>query len=361
MKRVLVAEDSAVTREYLVFLLDNDPELQVVGTARNGLEAVEQVERLKPDIIVMDVHMPHMNGYEATRQIMERVPTPIVMVSASFNQDEVAMTFEALKAGALTVVGKPLGLDHPAQAETVQQLVATVKLMAEVKVVRRWPRGRGQRARAMEQKLGAREPGLVPGACKIRLIAIGASTGGPQVLVELLARLPGDLSVPLLVVQHITPGFIPGLVMWLNDKTSLTVKLAESGEVVRPRTVYLAPDGWQMGITPAGRMRLAQEAAEDGFCPSASYLFRSVAEAYGHFAMGILLTGMGRDGVQGLLRLRQAGGVTVAQDEASSVIFGMPGEAIRLGAAEYVLPPAQIAAVICSLATLGAGSIHSSF
>ncbi|MBI3007496.1 MAG: chemotaxis-specific protein-glutamate methyltransferase CheB [candidate division NC10 bacterium] len=340
MIRVLVAEDSAVTREYLVYLLGQDPALQVVGTARDGREAVEQAESLRPDVVVMDVHMPRMNGYEATQQIMQRVPTPILMVTASLSRDEAGVAFEAIKAGALTVVDKPGGPDHPDRVESARRLVETVKLMAEVKVVRRWPR--------RERPTPPAAPPARPDR-KIRVIAIGASTGGPAVVAEILAGLPGDLAAPVLVVQHIAPGFVGGLVEWLRQATRLAVKVAEPGETVRPGTVYLAPDGSQMGITRDGRIRLTEEAAEDGFCPSASRLFQSVADAYGRSAIGILLTGMGRDGVAGLRRLRDAGGVTMAQDEETSVIFGMPGEAIRLGAAEYVLPPDQIAATLRSL------------
>jgi two-component system chemotaxis response regulator CheB len=349
MIRVLVVEDSAVTREYLVYLLHHDPALQVVGVARDGLEAVEQAERLKPDVILMDVYMPRMNGYEATRQIMARVPTPIVMVSASLLGDEVAMTFEALKAGALTVVQKPSGLDHPDQAESVRRLVQTVKLMAEVKVVRRWLRTRDWGSGVRDQgELAVPQPPQ-----KIRLIAIGASTGGPQVIAEILARLPDDLAAPILVVQHIAPGFTQGLADWLGQGTRLAVKLAEVGEAVRNGTVYVAPEGSQMGITRDGRIRLTKDSGGDSFCPSASYSFQSVAEAYGRSAVGILLTGMGRDGAEGLRRLREAGAVTIVQDEESSVVFGMPGEAIRLGAAQYVLSPQQIPGAIRSLVTRG--------
>jgi len=339
MIRVLVADDSETVREYLAFLLGQDPELQVVGIARDGLEAVEQAERLKPDVILMDVHMPRMNGYEATRQIMERVPAPIVMVSASLSRDEAAMTFEALKAGALMVVERPGGPDHPNHAEAARRLVEAVRLMAEVKVVRRW--------RHKEQV--ACPPTVSAGP--FRLVAIGASTGGPQVMAEILGGLPRDLAVPILVVQHIAPGFTRGLSEWLDMSTRLTVKLAETGEAIRSGTVYLAPDGWQMGVMPDGRIRLAKGSGRESFCPSASYLFQSVADSYGRSAVGILLTGMGRDGADGLKRLRDAGGMTIAQDEASSVVFGMPGEAIRRGAAEYVLCPEQIAGTIRSLAT----------
>jgi two-component system chemotaxis response regulator CheB len=358
MIRVLVAEDSAVTREYLVYLLAQEPDLQVVGTARDGLEAVAQAERLKPDVILMDVHMPRLNGYEATRQIMERVPTPIVMISGSSSRDEAAMAFRALQAGAVTLVDKPGGPDHPAHAESTRRLLETVKLMAEVKVVRRWPKDRGRGSGVGDWKELAIPQPLTPIPCidrKVRVIAIGASTGGPQVLAEILGRLPGDIGVPILVVQHITPGFTVGLAEWLTQATGLSVRLAQPGDLVRRGTVYLAPDRSQMGITQEGRIHLTEEVVEGGLCPSASYLFQSVAEAYGRSAIGILLTGMGRDGAEGLRRLREAGGLTVAQDEETSIIFGMPGEAIRQGAAEYVLSPDQIAELIRSLAAPKAG------
>ncbi len=340
MVRVLVVEDSAVTREYLTYLLGEDPALSVVGTARDGVEAVAQAERLKPDVIVMDVHMPRMNGLEATRQIMERVPTPIVIVSASISREEVQVTFKALEAGALTALDKPGGPDHPEHAEDARRLVETVKLMAEVKVVRRWRR---------QERPVVPPPVSTRPDREIRLVAIGASTGGPQAVAAVLRELPGDLAVPILLVQHIAPGFAAGLIEWLDQGTQLAVKLAEPGEGVRPGTVYVAPDGSQMGITRGGRILLAKDSVEDGFCPSASYLFSSVAEAYGRCAAGILLTGMGRDGAGGLLRLRQMGGLTIAQDEETSVIFGMPGEAVRLGAAEYVLSPEQIAVTVRSV------------
>jgi two-component system chemotaxis response regulator CheB len=292
----------------------------------------------------MDVYMPGRNGYEATREIMERVPTPIVMMTASLGGEEASMTFAALKAGALAMVEKPGGPSHPEHARSVGQLLTTVKLMAQVKVVRRWPR----RDRPASAPLPSTHSGRW-----VRIIAIGASTGGPAALAEILRELPGDLSVPIAVVQHITPGFIEGMAEWLGHETRLTVKVAEAGEGVSPGRVYLAPTGRQMGLTHTGRISLKQESGDDGFCPSASYLFRSVAEVYGASAIGILLTGMGRDGAVGLRHLQEAGGVTIAQDEESSVVFGMPGEAVRLGAAAHVLPPRRIARTICAMVPCG--------
>jgi two-component system chemotaxis response regulator CheB len=340
MIRILVADDSATVRQYLAYLLGEDPDLVVVGTAGDGVEAVEQAAQLKPDVIVMDVHMPRMGGFEATRQIMARVPTPIVMVSTAARQEEVAMTFDALNAGAVAVLEKPRGIDHAEHDETARQLLGTVKLMAQVKVVRRWPRRPWPTA----------APSPAEPSRKIRVIAIGASTGGPQVLAEILAGQGRDLSVPILIVQHIAAGFTAGLAEWLARGTRLAVKLPQPpGELAQPGTAYLAPDGVQMAIRQDGRIHLTEDRGEDGFRPSASYLFESVAESYGRSALGILLTGMGRDGATGLKKLRDAGGTTVAQDRDSSVIFGMPAEAIKLGAAQHVLSPAEIAEMIRAL------------
>ncbi|HUG54482.1 MAG TPA: chemotaxis-specific protein-glutamate methyltransferase CheB [Vicinamibacteria bacterium] len=332
---VLLVEDSAVIREYLAAALGADPAIDVVGVAHDGVEAVEMAERLRPDVILMDVHMPRMGGLEATREIMSRFPAPIVLITASFDRNETAASFDILKAGALTVLDKPGGLHDPATLD----LVRTVKLMAEVQVVRRWP-ARPPR----EAPLSARNS-----LQKIRLVAIGASTGGPAALMEVLSQLKGTLTVPVVVVQHIAPGFTAGLAEWLSGQTSLAVRLARDGEALRPGVVYLAPDGRDMAVGGDARVRLARGAA-DGFFPTVDHLFASVAEAYGPSALGVLLTGMGRDGGEGLRRMRAAGAATVAQDEATSVVFGMPGEAVRLGAAEHVLPPVEIGRMIRALA-----------
>ena len=343
MIRVLVAEDSEVTRRYLVHLLDQDPQLEVVAEARDGQEAVALVEGVRPDVIVMDIEMPRMDGYQATRRIMESVPTPIVMVSAHSSRLK-AKAFEALRAGALVLLNKPSGPDHADHAASALELVATVKLMAEVKVVRRWARRDSIPPRAVKP---------IDSARKVRVIAIGASAGGPPTVAQILSGLPGDLSCPILVVQHIAPGFAGGLAEWLDRSTSLAVKLAEPDERALAGTVYVAPDGVHLGIATDGGIRLTTESEADGFRPSASHLLRSVARSHGAAAVGVLLTGMGRDGAAGLLELREAGGVTIAQDKESSVVFGMPMEAIRLGAAEHVLPPTKIAEALRSLVLEG--------
>lgn len=354
--RVLIAEDSAITRDYLVHLLQADPAIQVVGTACDGAEAVALTERLRPDVVLMDIFMPRMNGYEATRTIMERVPTPIVLISAAYDEQASQMTFEALRAGALTVVPKPNGPLHPAQAEEAQRLRTTLKLLAEVQVVRRWPRPEAPAPPPPGLPAGA--GALRRAARRVRLVAIGASTGGPAALVEVLGGLPAALPVPILLVQHIAPGFQRGFCAWLQQNTALTVKLAAPDERVAPGIVYIAPDGLHLGIGHTGRLRLVEGPEEDGFRPSISYLFRSVAAAYGAYAAGVLLTGMGRDGASGLLALRRAGGLTIVQDGASCVVFGMPAEALRLGAAETALAPAAIARTIRTLADRGGTDDH---
>ena len=345
MIKVLVVEDSPAVREFLVHILGSGPDIQVVGTANNGEEALEAVKRYRPDVITMDIHMPKMDGLEATRRIMETDPTPIVIVSGSTDPHDVAMTFRAMEAGALAMLRRPAGIGHPDHETTARELVQTVKLMAEVKVVRRWPQTR-------------REPVLPPAAkallekipAKIKVIAIGASTGGPPVLQTILAMLPRDFPLPVLIVQHMASGFITSFVEWLAQSSSLPVHVAMHGEYLVPGHVYVAPDEFQMMVANGGKIVLTQDKPESGLRPSVSYLFRSLAAVYGGDAVAGLLTGMGRDGAEELRLLKEKGAVTFAQDKDSSVVHGMPGEAIKLDAATFILAPDKIAAVLTSLA-----------
>jgi len=335
-----------VTREFLVHVLGSDPDIQVIGTANDGQHAIEVVERDRPNVITMDIHMPKVDGLEATRRIMETHPTPIVIVSGSTDPHEVVTTFRAMEVGALAVLRRPAGIGHPDHEATARELVQTVKLMSEVKVVRRW-----SRARRTAPAPRPAETGLARESAKVRVVALGASTGGPPVLQIILSALPKDFPAPVVIVQHMAAGFVRGFVEWLAQSSSLPVHLATHGEHILPGHVYIAPDECHMKLERGGRIALTKEEPENGLRPSVSHLFRSIAEVYGHDAAAGLLTGMGRDGAEELRRLKEKGALTFAQDKDSSVVHGMPGEAIRLDAAMFVLPPDKIAAVLTNMAS----------
>ena len=340
--RVLIVDDSAVSRGLLAHVLTSDPGVEIIASACDGAEALALLAEKKPDVVTMDIHMPGMDGFEVTRKIMETQPLPIVIVSASFNPGDVAKTFRAMEAGALTAVEKPRGPGDPAHAEMARKLIDAVKAMAEVRVVRRWSRARMEARNA--------EPVALPRAnADIRLVAIGASTGGPPVLQILLTGLPKPCPVPVVIVQHISAGFVQGLADWLGNTTGMPVRLAQHGEIAAAGIALLAPDGCQMSLGGDARIVCGPEPAEHGLRPSASFLFRSVARRFGAQAAGVLLTGMGRDGAEELKLMRDAGAVTFAQDKESSVVHGMPGEAIRLDAATHVGNPERIAAMLHAL------------
>jgi len=345
--RVLIVEDSSVVREFLIHILNSDPEIQVIGTANDGEEALEAVGRTRPDIITMDIHMPKIDGMDATRRIMETQPTPIIIVSGSLSTNEVATAFKAMEAGALAVVQRPSGIGHPDHEETAGELVRMVKILSEVKVVRRWARPAARATIAAAKSPPEVKPSQT--TTKVNLISLGASTGGPPVLQTILSRLPANFPIPLLIVQHMAEGFILGFVEWLAQTSGLPVHVAARGEVVLPGHAYVAPDGFQMKLGTDGNILLTKDAPENGLRPSVSYLFRSVASVCGPNAIGVLLTGMGKDGAEELRLMKEKGAITIAQDKESSVVHGMPGEAINLDGATYVLSPDKIAAALISL------------
>ena len=341
MIKVLIVDDSKVIQEFLAHLLSSDPEIKVVGIANSGYEAIELASLRKPDVITMDIHMPGMDGYEATRTIMETVPTPIVIVSGSSNKKEVTNTFKLLDAGALAVVIRPPGFEHPHFAASRKELIQTVKLMSEVKVVRLFPRSRKE-----QKKPTVLVQTFANDLKRIQLIAIGASTGGPMALQIILSRLPADLPVPVLIVQHIAKGFVNGFREWLSATSGIKLKIAEDGELVSAGIGYIAPDCFQMGIRKEGKIMLNDQPPENGLRPSVSYLFRSVAQSMGPNAMGVLLTGMGKDGADELKTMKEMGAYTLVQNAESSVVFGMPAEALRIGAADQALSPEKIAEIM---------------
>ena len=340
--RVVVVDDSLVAREMLCQILGSDPSIEVVGTARDGQAAVEMVASLKPDLVTMDIHMPRMDGLEATERIMAFHPTPILVVSSSVHGQGIGRAFDALSAGALEVVKKPEPADWAELERIGRDLIHRVKLLANVKVITHL---RGRRAgRPAPHEEAAHLP-----AEGFRLVAIGSSTGGPSALATVLGALPVDLPAPVTVAQHIADGFVPGLVAWLDGMSKVKVKIAEDGEQPCPGIVYVSPTGGNLEIGSGGQLRFVPPAPGQLYVPSADSLFRSVARFYGCEAVGVILTGMGADGAAVLKALADAGGVTIAQDEKTSVVYGMPKAAVDTGAAREVLPIEGIGGRIAEL------------
>jgi len=345
--RVLIVEDSFTVRQYLEHIINADEQLEVVGVAKDGEEGVRLAQLVRPDIITMDIHMPKMDGYEATRRIMEVCPVPIVIVTSSWHPEDIKNSFRAIDAGALVAIEKPPGPGHPESKPLVAKLLQTVKTMSEVKVVRRFP------VRKKPEGVAGVLPTTQPAAAeqKVEVVAIGASTGGPPVLKAILSGLTQGFSVPILIVQHIAAGFLEGMVEWLNKESGLSVRIASDREHLSKGVVYFAPDGSHMGITGEGRILLSDGPSENGVRPSVSHLFRSVTKAYKERGAGVLLTGMGKDGARELAMMREKGAITVAQDKESCVVYGMPAEAIKLNGAVHILSPERIAVFLNSIGT----------
>ena len=340
MIRVVVAEDSDTTRALLVALFASDPEFQVVGEAKDGRSAIELTRALRPDLVTMDVRMPELDGLEATRQIMVENPTPIVVVSATLGSDDVAASMRAIRAGALTALGKPCGPSSPDFESGRDRFLSTMRSMAQVKVV-------GHRLRSLNLSQRPTRNGVH--AHKVGVVGLAASTGGPGALRSVLDALPYDFPVPVLVVQHLSPGFLPGFADWLGASCRLRVKVAREGDLVARGTVYIAPEDRHLAISPTGYVRALADPAVEGFRPSASVLFESIANVYGSGACAAILTGMGRDGVHGLRRIRALGGRIIAQDEQTCSVFGMPAAAIEAGLADYVLPISLVSAKLVEM------------
>jgi len=339
--RLLVVEDSKTVRQALVAAFNADPQIQVVGTAENGEAAVAAARSLRPDIITMDINMPGMNGFEATRAIMSSCPVPIVIVTGKMDPRDSATLFRVMEAGALMVLAKPEPPCSAGHLESVARLVHHIKLMSEIKVVRRaFPKD----APALPVPVP-----LPESQTEIKVVALGASTGGPPLLQQILSRLSPQFGAAVLVVQHMADGFTENFVHWLNQSSALPVQLAVNGMPIMPGRVYVAPDGCHLEAGPGRRIVLSSAPPDNGLRPSVSCLFRSVALSYGRQAAGVLLTGMGGDGASGLKMLRDRGGITIAQDRESSVVFGMPFEAIRIDAAQYILPPEGIIQLLSAL------------
>jgi len=333
--RVLVVDDAPLFRKAFCALLGSDPDLEVVGAAKDGREAIELVQRLQPDIVTMDVNMPVLDGYEAVQQIMALCPTPIIIVTASPSKQDKQAVIKSLAMGALDVVPKPDLRRAATDSAAVRELIAKVKELSSAHVVRH--------VAALIRNIRTAEQPVPAAPAATRIVAIAASTGGPAAMARILSSLPAHLPATILVAQHIPEGFAHTLANWLDTQSELEVRVAEAGGSLIPSTVLFAPSGRHMRVTRARNIQLLDLPPVHGCKPSADVLLTSVAEAFGNRAIGIVLTGMGQDGASGLKAIRDRGGTTIVQDESTSVVFGMPRAAIEIGAADSVLPLDDIA------------------
>ncbi|MFY9327562.1 MAG: chemotaxis-specific protein-glutamate methyltransferase CheB [Georgfuchsia sp.] len=350
--RVLLVDDSPLSVEIIHRMLATAPDIQVVGSAGNGAEALELVPLVRPDVICTDLHMPKMDGVELTREVMARHPLPILVLSVSVQTEQEHNIFQMLEAGALDILAKPRGGLESDFGVTAHNLITKIRILAGVKVI-----GRRRKAESALEKPSASF--AVSAAFSPRIIGIGASTGGPKALEQILQLLPADFPLPLVCVQHIAEGFMPGLVGWLAGNCRIRVRTAVEGMQPLAGTAYFPPDNRHLEVDGQGVFRCSSALPFSGHRPSVDIAFSSLARCYGAGAVGVLLTGMGQDGAQGMLDIAHAGGLTIAQDEQSSVVFGMPRRAIELGAAKHVLSLEQIAPALISMTSGSAIKLNS--
>lgn len=343
--RVLVADDSPTVRLMLCRMLEKDSDIKVVGTACDGREAIEQVETLEPDLVTMDVNMPVMDGLSAIEHIMAYNPVPVLVVSSVIDKENTANAARALGAGAVDVISKPTPSSLEDFDSIGTDLRAKIKMLSRVRVITH------PRARLVNHMCEA--PAARPAAesgSRCKLIAIGSSTGGPQALQRILCSLPVDFKACIMIVQHIAPGFTDGLIEWLSGSTSLKVTKGTDGHIIGPGEVVIAPDGIHMTVNGGGQIRLVDRQIPGPHKPSIDVLLESVADAYGSSAIGVILTGMGRDGALGIKAIHDRGGRTIAQDKNTSVIFSMAKEAIKLGGVDRVVPLSDVSRLIMEYA-----------
>jgi two-component system chemotaxis response regulator CheB len=353
MIRVLIAEDSLVVQKTLVALLSEEPGIEVVGIAHTGVEAVEMFRRLRPDLVTMDIFMPEMDGLEATRLLLSRYPARIVIISSAVDSTKLSTSFEAIGDGAVDIIEKPHGVLSGDYSEIKRILVKRIREIASstpenhlawiASPAFRKPTGEMSippeyRAKAIKSPAPSKptEP-FFP-----RLIAVGGSTGAPAVIEAILSQLPSGYPIPVVVAQHISKGFVEGMALWLNRTINLQVKVAAPGDLLAPGRVLIAPDRAHLEINSDNSVNIREPAKEDIHVPSIDKLFHSVAEAYRNQSVGIVLSGMGKDGTKGLLEMRKAGATTIAQSKGSALIYGMPGVATSTGAAREEMSPSEI-------------------
>lgn len=346
--RVLIVDDSITQREIFRRLLADDPDLCVVAEARNGIEAIQQVKSCSPDVVLMDIHMPEMDGIQATAEIMRQCPVPIVIASATLKKRDVDLAMHAYEAGAVSVIEKPEGAVllylQKIAPELRRELIAASK--AKIRRTRDTSSSRNNSFPGTATRVDSR-----PSLRSVSVIGVCASTGGPPVLLKILSDVPKPFSIPILLVQHISRSFEDGFARWLSGASGHPVNLASSGQRLEPG-VWISPGGRHLTVTRDARIDLPPAESSDIHCPSGNPLFESLANIFGPRAMGIQLTGMGDDGSQGLNCLKQQGGITIIQEESTCMIWGMPKAAKENGSAMYELCPEEIARMISGTGNL---------
>lgn len=329
MIKVLIVNDSFMCQEMLKRTIRTDPALSLVGIANNGKEAIELVQSRMPDIVLMDICMPEMNGVEATLQIMKENPLPILIVTATI-KGHMSAIYDALKYGALEAIKTPT-------------LEKTTELIERIKIVSQLDSTLMNTLNSSETEIFEKEKTLSSDMSKTRkmansLVAIGASTGGPQALIQALKSIPADVPASFLIIQHIDVDFSSGFAEWLDKNCDVAISEAKEGDLLTVGKGYVCAGNKNMMVSSAGKIEYAKESPVGVIAPSIDVCFKSVAEHYGEKAVGVLLTGMGKDGAKGLKEIQVAGGKTIAQDQETSLIYGMPKAAKEMGAADFVLP-----------------------
>lgn len=342
----MIVEDSLVVRQLLTHIVGRDPRFVVAAAVASAEEALAEIGRVKPDVISMDIRLPGIDGLEATRRIMSEHPTPIVVIADAVEDQSLKISMNALRAGALSVVEKPVGVASGCYERLAETITTQLFIMSSVPVIRR-------------RNIGASlAPPPAPGPApsrggvfrKASYVALAASTGGPPALAKVLEALPPDFPAPVFIVQHMGAAFMEGFASWLNGLSPLDVGLAKEGELPRGGRAYVAPGDRHLVLDANGIIRLSSEPPVGGQRPSANMLISSLARRAGSSTVGVLLTGMGEDGANGLLELRNAGGYTIAEHQSTAVVYGMPAVAVRLRAAREVLPLEAIGRRIAQLA-----------
>jgi len=350
MIRVLIVDDTATTRQFLVKLLTQGGQIEVVGQASNGQAAIEMTRELKPDVITMDIVMPNMDGVETTARIMQVTPTPIVILSSLEDIRISALSMNALNSGALAVLAMPRP-DNPDISALASHLRETVSAMAKVKSVRLEKQKQKSSQTASPAKAAATTKAAANSTLKallenhdpVQIVTVACSVGGPAALAKFLGQLPANLPVPILVTQHISRGFTEDLAGWLNQGAALEVKVAKDFEIVTPGRVYIAPDDHHLGLHDKTHIKTSNTPPIKGFRPAATFMFESVARVYKSGATAVILTGMGDDGLAGMKIHKELGGIIIAQDEDSCIVYGMPKAVVNAGLADLVLPLDTIA------------------